>query len=68
MTELDIALKAVEIYATRHPRPVQVNQSQAAEMLGLSTKTVRKMIHAGTLKVNKFGLIPISEIDKALSA
>ncbi len=68
MSELEIALKAVEIFAASHPRPGQVTQEQAAEMLGRSIPTVRKMIRAGTLKLNRNGRIPIVEIDKALAA
>ena len=64
---IEIAVKAVEIYASQHPRPPHVNQVQAAAMLGLSIPTVRKLIKAGTIKLNKCGLIPISEIDKAIS-
>lgn len=65
---LDIATQAVRLYAESHPRPVQVNQSQAAEMLGISRPTVQALIRAGTLKLNSCGLIPIGEIDRALAA
>jgi excisionase family DNA binding protein len=64
---IDVAIKAVELYANSHPRPPHVNQVQAAQMLGLSVPTVRKLIKAGTLRLNKCGLIPIAEIDKAIS-
>ena len=68
MTEtLQTALKAVQLYAESHPRPSQVTQTQAAELLGLSVSTVRKLVRSGTLKLNACGLIPISEIDKALT-
>jgi excisionase family DNA binding protein len=68
MTEqLQTALKAVQLYAELHPRPSQVTQTQAAELLGLSVSTVRKLVRSGTLKLNACGLISISEIDKALS-
>lgn len=67
MNELSIALKAVEIYASSHPRPVHVTQKQAAEMVGKSEPTIRKMIQAGQLKLNRFGMIPIEQIDKAIS-
>lgn len=66
MTDLDIAIKAVQIYAEMHPRPSHVNQQQAAEMLGLSHVTVRKLIRSGAIKMNAAGLIPVTEIDKAL--
>jgi len=68
MTELEIALKAVRLYAESHPRPVHVNQQQAAEMLGVSRHTVGRMLKAGTLRFNKFGLIPIREIDEAIES
>lgn len=68
MTELDIATKAVRLYAESHPRPSCVTQQQAAEMLDVSHVTVSKMIKAGVLKLNALGKIPSSEIDKALAA
>lgn len=68
MSELDVAVKAVAIYAAMHPRPPHVTQAQAAEMLKLSAPTVRKMVRAGTLKLNRCGLIPIVEIDRVISA
>lgn len=49
-------------------RPPHVNQSQAAEMMGLSRQTVARMISAGTIKLNACGLIPINEIDRAIAA
>lgn len=68
MSEIEIAVKAVQIYASRHPRPCQVNQKQAADMLGVSARTVYNMIRAGTLKLNKCGMIPIEMIDAVLAA
>ncbi|WP_244100116.1 DNA-binding protein [Burkholderia ambifaria] len=65
--ELRIALRAVELYANRHPRPLQVNQKQAAEMLGISARTVHNMISFGTLRLNRCGLVSIEEVDRALS-
>ena len=44
MDELDIAIKAVRAYAEMHPRPTQVNQTQAAQMLGISHPIVRKFV------------------------
>lgn len=63
---LEVAVTAVRLYAEMHPRPSQVTQLQAAEMLGVSRATVSRMLKAGTIRLNKCGLIPISEIDKAL--
>lgn len=70
MTEqdaLDIAVRAVSIYAARHPRPNQVTATQAAEMLGLSRPTVRKLMDAGKLRYNQCGLIPIEQVDRLLA-
>lgn len=66
MSDLETAIKAVQLYAEMHPRPPHVNQQQAAEMLHLSHVTVRKMIRAGTIKTNEIGQIPIGEIDRVL--
>lgn len=65
---VEVATQAVRLYAESHPRPSQVTKTQAAEMLGLSRPTVAAMVKAGTLRMNKCGLIPISEIDRALAA
>lgn len=67
-TVLEIAVQAVRLYAEAHPRPSQVTQEQAAEMVGVSRMTIHRMIKAGQLKLNKFGRIPTAEIDKALKA
>lgn len=72
MTELapvlDLAVKAVRIYAESHPRPSQVTMKQAGEMLGVTRQTVAKYIQAGRLRLNGAGMIPIIEIDKLLEA
>lgn len=51
-----------------HPRPTQVSQVQAAEMLGLSRETIRKLIRAGNLSLNACGLIPIDQVDQVRAA
>lgn len=61
------ARKGAQFYAEQHPRPSHVNAIQAAEMLSKSPQTVRKMIKEGRLALNNLGLIPISEIDRALT-
>jgi excisionase family DNA binding protein len=48
------------------PRPHHVTQKQAAEMLDLSEPTISRMVKSGQLKLNKFGRIPINQIDHAL--
>lgn len=47
-------------------RPASVTTAQAAKMLGRSTPTVRKMIRAGTFRLNDLGQIPVEQIDRAL--
>lgn len=66
MNALEIAEAAVRRYAETKPRPAHVTQSQAAEMLGLSRATVCRMVRAGTLRLNRCGLIPIGEIDRVI--
>ena len=68
MNNFELALTAVQVYAELHPRPSHVNQKQAALMLDKSVTTVKKMINAGALKLNKCGMIPIHDIDRALVA
>ena len=60
---LRVALLAVQLYAEKHPRPSQVTQSQAAEMLGVTRRTVHNYIRAGRLKLNGCGYLPIEAID-----
>ena len=67
MIEIEIALKAVQLYAEMHPRPSHVTQVQAAEMIGISRETVRKMIRQGRIRMNEAGMIPVSEIDRVLA-
>ena len=64
---INVAFMAVRLYAESHPRPSQVSQKQAAEMLGLSHVTVSKLLKSGVIKLNKTGQIPIAEIDRALT-
>lgn len=66
MNEIEMLERAFEFYEARRPRPTQVTIGQAAEMLGLSRWTVSKMLRAGQFKLNKCGLIPIEQVDKAL--
>jgi len=66
MSEIEIAVRAVQLYAERHPRPAHVTITQAAEMLGLGRHTVGRMVRAGQMKLNKCGLIPIEQVDRML--
>lgn len=71
MTELeaiDMAVRAVSIYAQRHPRPVQVTVTQAAQMLNVSRPTVHKYMKAGLLRYNKCGLISTEQVDALLAS
>jgi hypothetical protein len=63
---LRIAARAVQLYAETHPRPAQVTQRQAAEILGFHPKTIRNYIAAGKLTLNGCGLIPIGAVDALL--
>lgn len=65
--EMEIARKAVQLYAEQHPRPPHVTQKQAGEMLELSQPSIRKLMKRGVLAVNESGLIPIGMIDDALA-
>lgn len=65
---LKIAMRAVQLYAETHPRPPHVTQRQAADMLCVSPPTVSRMVKAGTLRLNKAGMIPISQIDAIIEA
>lgn len=67
MSELDLIVKAIEIYGARHPRPSHVTQVQAAEMLDLSEATVSRMVKSGQIRLNGAGRIPITEIDRLLA-
>ena len=66
MTSYEIVVQAIKTYAETHPRPPHVTQKQAGEMMGKSEPTIRAMVRAGKLKLNEFGMIPITEIDRAL--
>ena len=68
MTELQMAAKAVQMYAETHPRPTHVTQVQAAQMLDLSRDTVRKLLRSGLMALNDCGMIPIEEIDSVRSS
>ena len=67
MKELDIALKAVQLYAETHPRPAQVSKREAARLLGISHPTVGKLVASGDIRLNRCGKIPITEIDRVLA-
>lgn len=71
-TELSLMIRSavehgVSVALAARPRPSCVTYEQAAEMLGLSSRTISSMVRKGTIRTNKIGRIPISEIDKACS-
>lgn len=57
---------AIANYAARHPRPVTVNQKQAAHMLGISEATMSAWVKSGRVRLNKAGQVSITEIDRLL--
>ena len=63
---LNIAVKAVQIYAEKHPRPHQITQVQAASMLNVSESTVSRMVKTGRLRLNRFGLPLFSAVGIAV--
>jgi predicted DNA-binding protein (UPF0251 family) len=63
-----ISARAVRLYAEMHPRPTQVTQQQAAEMLGVCRRTVRNYIKAGKLRLNGAGYLPIEALDALRSS
>jgi len=65
---IEIAQTAVRLYAETHPRPPHVTQVQAAAMLNISESTMSRMVKTGRVKLNRFGMIPISEVDAALTS
>ena len=65
---MEAAVAAVRLYAETHPRPPQVTQKQAADMLSFSQPTITKMVRSGMIKLNKLGQISISEIDRVLTS
>lgn len=65
---LEIAMKAVQIYAETHPRPAHVTQGQAAQMLEVSRHTITRLLQSGVLSLDRCGLIPTHQVDMALTA
>lgn len=68
MSNLELAIKAIEVFAAKHPRPSNVNQKQAAQMLGVSEATICKWVRSGRVRLNNAGMISITEIDRLLEA
>lgn len=68
MNNVELIVEALRRFTETHPRPLHVNQLQAAEMLGISRQTVSRLVKVGEIKMNRLGQIPISEIDAALRA
>ena len=64
----DAVERGVATALSMHPRPSCVTLEQAAELLGVSSRTISNMARQGRIKRNKLGRIPIVEIDRILSA
>ncbi|NDU92253.1 MAG: helix-turn-helix domain-containing protein [Ferrovum sp.] len=64
----DAVERGVATALSLHPRPSSVTFEQAGELLGVSSRTISNMARQGRIKRNKFGRIPIVEIDRLLSA
>ncbi|WP_257127199.1 helix-turn-helix domain-containing protein [Burkholderia sp. ABCPW 11] len=64
---LQIARRAVQLFEQQPPRPVHVTQAQAADMLGITARTVHTLVRTGKLKLNGVGRIPIGQIDLFLA-
>jgi excisionase family DNA binding protein len=76
LSESDIRELAIEAARTvahqmirvlSKPRPSSVTQTDAAEMLGVSAPTVKRMLDSGKLKLNGIGRIPIESVDAILN-
>jgi hypothetical protein len=63
-----VAARAVRLYAETHPRPTQVTQRQAAEILRVDPKTIYNYIRAGKLKLNRGGYLAIEDVDAIRSS
>lgn len=67
MSDIDIALAAVRLYAETHPRPTHVTIGQAAEILGIGRWKATQLVKVGVLRLNPCGLVPIECVDAARS-
>lgn len=59
--------RAIVEFERETKRPPHVTQAQAADMLGLSSATVGKLVRTGELRLNGYGRIPIGQIDMFLA-
>lgn len=67
--ELEIATKAVEIYASRYRRPSEVDGKQAAEMLNISYQTfAKRYLKNGRLQPLASGKYATEDIDKIIAS
>lgn len=58
----------VAVMRATEPRPPHVTRGQAADMLGISAPTLRRLVARGVLRPNACGMIPITQIDAAIAA
>ena len=76
MSELSSVMSAVADQAVEkamrrlpmrdQPRPFHVNIKQACEITGFGRTKIDTLIKTGILRLNKGGLIPISQIDEMM--
>lgn len=59
--------RGVAIALAQRPRPSFLTKEQAAEILGVTPRTVNNMIADGRIRVGSSGKIAITEIDKQLN-
>ena len=64
---IHFAKLVLRMYAETHPRPSHVTQKQGAQMLGISAATMSRLVKFGTIKLDKCGMVPIGQIDEALT-
>lgn len=62
------AKETMRLYADMHPRPTQVTQQQAAEMLGVTPRTIHNYIRAGRLRLNRCGYLSVTDVDEMLAS
>ena len=59
--------RGVAMALAQRPRPSFLTREQAAEILGVTPRTVTNMITDGRIRVGSSGKIAITEIDKQLT-
>jgi AraC-like DNA-binding protein len=60
---LQIAILAVQQYASMHPRPAHWTQAQVCKEYGISPNTLRAVLRK-EFGLNSFGRIPVDVVDR----